>query len=144
MIKLIRHAEVKTCTPGTLTIGDHSWPTLELPYRGNKPFESCVPPGEYQLVPYDSGKYGDVYVAVNHHLNVYHSMNDPDRPPTGRYKCLYFHRGNSAHNFEGCGGVGKEWLPAKEMITRTDATCKLVNNLIRLEGSLTMVIENGQ
>jgi hypothetical protein len=41
------------------------------PYNGNTPFESCVPDGDYELVPYKSKKYGDVFFMVNPDLNVY-------------------------------------------------------------------------
>ena len=41
--------------------------TLELPWKENKKSQSCVPPGEYKVVPYSSEKYTDVYEVT--HVN---------------------------------------------------------------------------
>ena len=141
-IILTRHTQQSTCMPGTVRIGERSFPTIEQKWNDNKPFLSCIPPGEYVLVPYRSVRYGRCFVAVNHDLNVYHSQDSAGRPEDGRFKCLYFHRGNYGHNFEGCGGVGRKWIPAQQMITNTRETCNLVNQMIEVEGSFRLIIEN--
>lgn len=142
MIILTRQPETSTCTPGIVDIDGRTFPTIEQPDRNNEPFKSCIPLGDYKLMPYRSKKYGRVYVAVNPDLNVYFSHVSVGRPDDGRFKCLYFHRGSYGRNFKGCGGVGKQWLPEQEMITNTRETCKVVNSLIEAEGSFELSIRS--
>ena len=100
MITLTRDDDSKAGTHGTMELGGAVFHTLEQPDLGNMPFESCVPQGEYELVPFSSNRYGACYVMVNEDLNVYHSKNSPGRPDNGRFKCLFVHKGNYVRNFQ--------------------------------------------
>lgn len=141
MIVLTRHPELKTCTPGIVDIHGKEFPTIEQPDRNNKPFHSCIPIGDYNLIPHESKKYGSCYIAVNPDLNVYQYENSKGRPENGRYLCLYFHRGSYGKNFQGCAGVGDTWIERLEMIQNTVQTCLYANKLIREEGSYRMRIQ---
>lgn len=121
-------------TPGTIELDDTTFYTLEQIWNQNIPFVSCIPVGLYELIPWDSKRYGPCYAAVNEKLNVFFSSASPNRPETGRYKCLFFHRGNYVRNFKGCSGVGEKYNPAHDMITNTTQTCRIVNNLIKSKG----------
>jgi hypothetical protein len=78
--------------------------SMEAPDRNNQPFVSCIPRGEYQLVPFESSEYGNTFALVNHDLKVFRTKvaNEPDQ----RYACL-LHWGNVGENYIGCVGRGK-------------------------------------
>ena len=52
-------------TIGDLTTKGFSCKTIELPWRDNKPFVSCIPTGKYICDPHASAKFGDVYILKN-------------------------------------------------------------------------------
>lgn len=128
---------------GDIRLDGTTYHTIEQPWNDNKPFHSCIPVGIYELIPWRSPTYGHCYVAVNEELNVYFSANSPNRPSLGRYKCLYFHRGNYARNFKGCGGVGERYISASDMVTNTVQTCRIVNGLIVKKGIHLLHIVKG-
>lgn len=74
--------------------------TVEQPWNDNKPFESCVPAGDYELVGYDSPKFGRTYALQNHALDVGLFKGDAKR-----YACL-LHSANLAEQLEGCIACG--------------------------------------
>ena len=117
--------------------------TMEQPDNGNKPFESCIPQGEYDLIPWESSRYGSCFIAVNPDLNVYEKEASEGRPENGRFKCLFFHRGNYARNFQGCCGAGKRLIQNNGpwMVTDTRNTCERINQMVKDEGSLKLHID---
>lgn len=141
-VEIVRRSDSEEGTHGTLELGDRTWHTLEQPDLGNTPYKSCVPLGEYDLVPYDSPTYGPCYVMVNHDLNVYAFEESEGRPPDGRFLCLAFHRGNWVRNFQGCIGCGFDYLVDKDMITNTRKACEIVNGLVEEEGSMKLIIRH--
>lgn len=60
--------------------------TLELVNMQNKPFVSCIPVGTYNVVPYKSKKFGEVYMLEN----------VPDRA------AILMHAGNYIGDTQGC------------------------------------------
>lgn len=72
---------------------------LELPWRGNKPYESCVPEGLYDYEVRHSVKWGRRVIWV---------MGVPDR------EYIQWHPGNYTSQIEGCGlpGMGVKYLNA--------------------------------
>lgn len=96
---------------GELIVNDIKLFTVEQPWRNNKPYKSCIPAGEYQLVPHDSKKYGETWAMVNHDLSVSHYKEANIK----RFACL-FHKANYAKQLQGCiapgkslGSVSAEW-----------------------------------
>ena len=67
--------------------------TLELPWKNNEPFVSCIPSGIYTCNRIKSPKFG----------NTFQIMDVP-----GRYDIL-LHRGNIKRNTEGCVIVGEQF-----------------------------------
>ncbi len=55
---LLRMASTAEGTPGVLLAGGVAWPLLEPPWRGNRRNRSCIPAGEYLVVPYRSPRFG--------------------------------------------------------------------------------------
>ena len=143
MIKLKRDNLSATGKHGIFELGDKDWHSLEQPDNDNQPFISCVPVGDYDLVPYKSKKYGDCYVMVNEDLNVYERKDSPGRPEDGRYKCLFSHRGNWVKNFQGCVGASHGYDESSDMLeSSTRQACKEVNRLVKYEGSFKLRIED--
>ena len=52
-------------TFGVLAIGDFRCVTIELPWRDNRPGESCIPPGVYTVVPWHSARFPLTYHVRN-------------------------------------------------------------------------------
>jgi hypothetical protein len=116
---------------------------MEPPDLGNLPYKSCVPQGVYDLLPFESPKYGRCHIMVNEDLNVYAYEDSPGRPDDGRFLCLFVHRGNYAHNFVGCVGASRGYNEEADMlVTPTVAACKKVNQLVGEEGSYQLEIRH--
>ena len=107
-LTLNREPSTDTETMGLLTFDGVSLFTIERPWiatdPGGKPFESCVPAGRYELVPYVRGNGDAVRALVNPGLGVY--FRKRDRPNgVGRYKIL-IHAGNWVTDVVGCIAPG--------------------------------------
>ena len=114
-LTLPRFAFTPSETQGTLRVDDWSCFTMERPwlrwsYPGGKPFESCIPDGEYELVPFLRPNGDKAFAMVNPDLGVY--FHKDDRPTDdqgqrhGRYLCL-IHAGNYVDDVAGCIAPGK-------------------------------------
>lgn len=77
----------------------------------SKPFQSCVPLGEYELVLRDSPAHGKRWHFVNEERGIYLEKSDcPDlddegEPVNTRYSCM-FHPANYWRDVVGCAGMG--------------------------------------
>lgn len=87
---LERHSYSPVGTFGRLFTGHGILHTVERQWLGNKPYESCIPEGVYDVIPYSSAKYPDVWELQ-------------DVP--GRSKIL-IHVANYPREVEGCIGLG--------------------------------------
>jgi len=87
-IEIVRTRQNKNGIVGVLSINnDPECVTLERPWLNNKPFDSCVPAGIYQLKRIVSPKYGDTLEIQN--------------VPDDRKHCV-FHWGNRKKDSLGC------------------------------------------
>jgi hypothetical protein len=77
---------------------------VSRPWVDNKPFLSCIPAGDYSLVPWDSPKYGAVVAFVNPDLHIYLDAHDV-KDERARDKCL-IHAANFPHELQGCEAPG--------------------------------------
>lgn len=140
-IELIRDNNSLDGQHGTVMLSDKLWHTLEPPDLGNLPYKSCVPQGEYSLVPHVSQKYGKCFVMVNDDLNVYRFENSPGRPDNGRFLCLFVHRGNEVRNFVGCVGASHAYdVENDRLLSSTTQACITVNSLVHDEASYMLRI----
>ena len=96
--------------------GEEVW-TIERPWLGNKPFESCIPDGHYLLKPFSGTKFKDVWELQN---------------VPGRTHIL-IHSANWAHQLHGCIAPGidrKIRNPSQEptscMVTNSRKACERV------------------
>ena len=63
--QLLRSVSEDQGTPGMFWSKDFECHTLELPWRDNQPNMSCIPTGEYEVVPYRSKRFGECYKVLN-------------------------------------------------------------------------------
>lgn len=97
--------------------------TLERPWiggvPGGMPFESCVPDGRYELLPYTRQNGDEVYALRNPDNGVYFTKAEKGSAP-GRYKIL-IHAANYVDQIAGCvaPGRGKAIHQNKHMVTHS-------------------------
>ena len=99
-----------TETEGLLYLSNDEKPlhTLERPWiagaAGGMPFESCVPDGEYELIPHQRPSGDFVYALRNPDLSVYYT-NEERAGRDGRYLIL-IHSANWVEQVVGCIAPG--------------------------------------
>lgn len=112
-LTLVRDYRDARCTLGKFTAGILVLDTLERPWVpsdlnlcGTKGV-SCVPAGDYQLVPHNSDAHLNVWALVNPKLGVYHW--DADVPPSCALArtTVLIHAANFPEELRGCIAVGK-------------------------------------
>ena len=126
VVKVVRVVENKDGTFGVLIHG--ATPigvTLELPWRDNRPFESCIP----------AGKYICKRTSTPHHGEVFEVQDVPDR------SAILIHKGNLTQDTAGCILVGEEFgvLEGKAGILRSGAAFD--EFMSRLEGQNEFLLE---
>ena len=108
-LTLERYAYAETETEGRLWLDDETaLYTLERPWidglPGGMPFESCVPDGEYELIPHTRPNGDHVYALRNPDCGVYYTEQERgDRD--GRYLIL-IHSANWVEQVVGCIAPG--------------------------------------
>lgn len=90
---LERFAHTRYGTLGRLSMPGFFLYTVELPWRGNKRNESCIPPGRYQYQRHDSPRFGATIWL---------------RDVPGRSEIL-IHAANSPADLDGCIGPGLDY-----------------------------------
>ena len=84
---------------GTLSVGDHSWFTVERPWAQNKPSISCIPAGSYPLVL--GTFYSGDGPGGKSDYPAYEVQNVPGRAQ------IKIHIANKASQLKGCIAPGK-------------------------------------
>lgn len=139
-LRLLRHGSIdEQGTFGTLVAGDFTCKTIEQPWNDNEPFKSCIPSGEYNLIPHYSEKYGQTFAMVN----LYHDVAHYKTQGVKRYACL-IHAGNYVYDTQGCILPG-ETFSAHEghwMVTNSKNTLKNLLSLMEDNNSITIEWEN--
>lgn len=106
-IELTRTLHTTEATLGQIELGGWTFYTIELPWRSNEKGKSCVPAGEYKLVPYNSPRHGATYCLHNPRLNVY----GPGVIPAGGRSYCEIHPANWASELNGCIALGMQNRP---------------------------------
>src|SRR5690606_2863771 len=107
---LTRYAYLNTHTQGRLWSTEGELETIERPWipnpsgRGGVLSQSCIPDGEYRLIPHHSQRFPNTYALVNESLGVYYQFR-PQGQPWGRTAIL-MHVGNRVRDIIGCIAVG--------------------------------------
>jgi len=102
LLTLERHPTVyKGATLGNLTDegGDISCFMLERAWEDNAPYVSCVPAGEYELIPHVGSKYRDTWALLGRTVSV--------RPTSHASRStILFHAANYHYQLSGCLAPG--------------------------------------
>ena len=106
MMELVRFASFKDRTIGRLTYNDEHFFTVERPWLDNQPNISCIPTGFYELVRFDSPKFGpDTWEVAN---------------VTGR-RFVLIHVANTPADVIGCIGLGMGLFPQLQGVSSSKA-----------------------
>jgi len=155
-LTLERFSYAKSETEGVLRVDDFALATIERPWiphttPGGKPFESCVPDGEYILEPWmrpKRHKRREVYILYNPDLGVF--KTEESRPNgVGRYLVL-IHVANFARNVVGCIGPGmqRSLLMDKKIgayaraVSSSGEAMRVLNSLLGREGKHRLTIRS--
>jgi hypothetical protein len=135
MIKLTRYGSLPNIgTFGKLDIGVHTYYTVERPWANNEPFVSCIPAGEYVLVPHQSDKFGGTYALIGETVSQF-----PD-PNHKRYACL-IHAANWPEEVQGCIGVGRslQYINGKLGVTDSRNTVAELKRYLSINTDYLMI-----
>lgn len=121
-LELVRLAYLPTSTLGLWRVGAERFETIERPWiadpdgPGGEAQQSCIPDGLYTLRPWESPKFGPVYLFESPELGVYAT----DKPPGAKYGRTHvlLHAANEVRELLGCvapgmrAGIvdGKHWV----------------------------------
>jgi hypothetical protein len=86
--------------------GAHFAATCEQPWNNNLQGHSCIPVGDYQLLPFNSDKHGETVVFHNPALGIYGTTDMIPAEQHGRSLCE-IHSANWPSELEGCVAVGE-------------------------------------
>lgn len=108
---LHRFAYLSECTLGWLEFGTLRLASIERPWitnpkgMGGMPRLSCIPDGQYRVMPHNSHRFPDTYCIANELCGVYASVVPDANEGWGRSAVL-IHAGNSVQDVIGCIAVG--------------------------------------
>lgn len=140
-LELERFAYTPTETQGRLLGVDGEWMTIERPwikgpFPGGMSNESCVPDGEYELVPHTRPDGAEVVALVNPDLGVWY--REDDRPDDwGRFLIL-IHAGNFVTDVVGCiaPGATRTIHNNRLMVTNSRASMRQIG--VRQYGAISI------
>lgn len=115
-------------TFGILYFKDFKCYTVELPWKSNERYKSCIPEGKYEMIWYDSPSFGHT-LAIEGGTVSLHESSHYDR------SFILFHGGNWPRNFNGCIGLGEEFrcIQGDIGVSSSNKTVKKFLNLIDKE-----------
>lgn len=134
---LTRYESTSDGTFGILRVNNEIFHTVENPWINNQPFKSCVPSGDYSLVPHTSEKYGQVLCMVNEPRMITHWQETYSK----RYACL-IHVANYSKDVQGCIGLGKR--RHENMVTHSKIAISDFYHLINPNEIHKLTIEWGE
>lgn len=107
--RLVRYCYDTRGVRGRLYFSDDDFVhTLERPWvsgmPGGMPFESCVPDGSYEIVPFERANGDGVLALRNPDLHVY--VHADERPKTGGRYGILIHAANFVEQVAGCIAPG--------------------------------------
>jgi len=121
-------------TFGVLIVEDKRFYTVEKPWRNNTQEISCVPSGEYILIPHgEYGKDGDVLCLISEENKITHFEENNSK----RFACL-IHTANYEKDVIGCIGLGQLYL--KNMVTNSRNSIKEFYDLVNPKESHNFTI----
>ena len=119
--------------------------TCEQPWNNNLEGQSCIPVGNYQLLPYNSPAHGSTIVFHNPALGIWGTPNLIPPGQAGRSLCE-IHNANWPFQLRGCVAVGRQLLdlPPNGMgVDNSVMTFQALQARWGDRNGLTAVISNG-
>lgn len=114
--------------------GDVVCYTVERPWLNNKKSESCVPEGEYKLIPHNSPRFGYCYAIECESLGV--------GVTKGLRTHILIHKANTPDELEGCIAPGKAFGYVNRQWAVVDSTSAFNDLIQELAGEEhTLIIE---
>lgn len=143
---LHRYTYLPDMTVGRLHAGSTSYATIERPWlanpagRGGVRRESCVPDGEYRLVPHDSARFPGTYALINPELGVWHRRR-PAHQAWGRTAILV-HAGNRVRDVVGCIALGMSHgrLDGERAVVQSQAAMRSLREALGRGGEHRLII----
>lgn len=143
-LKLIRVRSGSLATAGYCDLPDGTGRlfSIEPPWQDNIPDKSCVPPGIYTLMPYNSPTHGPTWYLQNE--------DDTIGGKGAMRSYCELHSANWARQLEGCIAFGLDDVPMVDPMTNTvapavensrDAIEKLLECLTPMSTGNTLTIE---
>jgi hypothetical protein len=129
---ILKRTYLDNCTIGKLYDGaKFICYTIERPWLSNQANISCIPPGEYSVKPYSSGKYENVFVLENYQLGVSIAANTPRTH-------ILIHAGNFPEDIKGCIAPGLSLHPERWGVADSRSAMNLIRELAPV--SLTILV----
>lgn len=144
ILTLTRISYGMQATTGRLSVLMNDYYTVEQPWRNNEAGHSCVPDGQYNLVPYLSGEHGPTWCLDNAALGV-----TSDGRENTRSRCE-LHSANWASQLQGCIAIGLDDQPMLDPLTglveaavenSRDAIAQLIGMLGPLSNGHILIIK---
>lgn len=125
-------------TFGILTVEGKKFFTVEKPWVNNTSNISCIPSGEYKLIPHgEYGKDSNVLCMVNDEMGITHYEEGDSK----RFACL-IHTANYEKDVIGCIGLGDKYLG--NMVTNSRKSIKEFYSLVNPNGFHSILIKWGE
>lgn len=103
------------CVIGELHIpNQHSFYTIERPWRNNEPNVSCIPEGLYECRPFSGNRFKNVWQLMNVTNRTY----------------ILIHAGNWAKDVEGCIAVGMTLSSTDYMVLNSNDAIDELRDLL--------------
>lgn len=146
ILKITRTLDDGIRTLGRLHAGAMTFATIERPWienttgGGGMPRQSCVPPGVYQLSPWDSVNFPDTFILTNPNLGVYRQPGDIPKGQSWGRSAILIHQGSRVKDVIGCIAIGLEQgkLQSEPAVLRSALALKALNKIL---GRGTHVLE---
>lgn len=134
-LHLTRIEDDGACTIGKLALPDGQvFFTVERPWIGNLVGRSCVPAGDYDLVPHASQRFGRTWALVNRRIKVVHQPADIPADADGLWRsAILIHVGNWSKDLRGCIAPGMGYKRRSEhgqMVTQSTMAMRHLRNLL--------------
>ena len=125
------------CTLGVMTGDDGlDLKTIERPWLQNKPFESCVPEGDYHVIRDNRPSRGPTFCLINEDLDVYRY------PESGKRDSILIHVGNWVKDIVGCIAPGRSFavMRGENAVARSVAAYRVLNLYIGRDKEFKLTI----
>lgn len=153
LITLHREQYLPDCTLGLLEVSGKKFFTIEKPWRqseagrGGVEHYSCVPEGEYRMVPWTRPSGEKTFALSNPQLDVYQRPFDVPRDKRSIARSLILiHAADYVHDvLGGIGpGLGRSRDPDGWVVTSSRDAMNQIRTLVAHKFDLTLIIQRHQ